>query len=531
MSFTQKFINHNLYHLKGNKKKSNKIFLVEFNGWPAIHIIFFYLINFFKNEKGCKIVAYECYHLLNRLEPAWYSKYLWKLGIFLNIKTFKIFKSFGTDQFIKPTYAKNYDHEADRIIKNFYLKKPNLVKLENFKLKKIWIGDLIYDSFLKKNYLVTIDINSNDFKIFFKKSIKLFLFWKNYFNTNKISGIGVCHSVYLTGIPLRIAQSKKIDCFAISGFNCDLVNLVNSISYKNKTNGTDTHYKYYNKIFSKFPKKIKNEHLILGKKILDDFTSGRKKYFYMKNKTFSLSKSKKIKEKKSKTKVVIFAHDFVDSPHVYGNHFFTDFKSWFNFLDKIIKNTDYNWYVKVHPGANEITKKEILKLKKDNKKIKLLEKNFPNNHLVKMGVKFVLTVFGTIASELPPYGIRVINASKNTPHYDYNFSLNPKNLKEYKNLLLNLNNVNGEFKFDNKELFMYQFVKELIFQNHLFFKDTERYFKFTDKRPLHLTPQIYKYWLEDFNLEVHNKIINDLREFIYSKNYLTLNQNINTFRT
>ena len=85
MSFTQKFINHNLYHLKGNKKKSNKIFLVEFNGWPAIHIIFSYLINFFKNEKGCKIVAYECYHLLNRLEPAWYSKYLWKLGIFLNL--------------------------------------------------------------------------------------------------------------------------------------------------------------------------------------------------------------------------------------------------------------------------------------------------------------------------------------------------------------------------------------------------------------------------------------------------------------
>ena len=149
----------------------------------------------------------------------------------------------------------------------------------------------------------------------------------------------------------------------------------------------------------------------------------------------------------------------------------------------------------------------------------------------KIGVKFVLTVFGTIASELPPCGIRVINASKNTPHYNYNFSLNPKNLKEYKNLLFNLNNINSEFKFNNKELFMYQFVKELIFQNHLFFKDTEKYFQFADKKPLHLTPKIYQYWLEDFNLGVHNKIINDLREFIYSKNYLTLNRNFNTFRT
>ncbi len=235
-------------------------------------------------------------------------------------------------------------------------------------------------------------------------------------------------------------------------------------------------------------------------------------------------------QKKIKNKSSYFCTWFYWQSTCLWKSFFTDFKSWFDFLDKIIKNTDYDWHFKVHPRANEITKNEILKLKNNNKKIKLLEKNFPNNHLVKIGVRFFLTVFGTIASELPPYGIRVINASKNTPHYDYDFSLNPKNLKEYKYLLLNLDNLKSEFKFNQKELFMFQFVKELIFQNHLFFKDTEKYFQFTEKKPLHLTPKIYQYWLEDFNLGTHNKIINDLRGFIYSKNYLTLNQNINTFR-
>ena len=62
-------------------------------------------------------------------------------------------------------------------------------------------------------------------------------------------GVGATHSVYLLGIPLRIAQSKKINCFSISGFNGDLVNLVNSISYQKKINGTDIHHIHSIKIF------------------------------------------------------------------------------------------------------------------------------------------------------------------------------------------------------------------------------------------------------------------------------------------
>ena len=52
-------------------------------------------------EKNCKIVAYECYDLLNRLDPSWHNKYLWKLGGFLSLRTFKIFRSFGTGSISK----------------------------------------------------------------------------------------------------------------------------------------------------------------------------------------------------------------------------------------------------------------------------------------------------------------------------------------------------------------------------------------------------------------------------------------------
>ena len=36
------FISHNKKFVKDNKKKNDKIFLVEFNGWSAIHIIFLF---------------------------------------------------------------------------------------------------------------------------------------------------------------------------------------------------------------------------------------------------------------------------------------------------------------------------------------------------------------------------------------------------------------------------------------------------------------------------------------------------------
>ena len=79
-------------------------------------------MNYFRNEKNCKIVAYECYDLLNRADPPWYKKYFWKIGSKFYLKTFKIFKFFGTDKFIKPTYNNKINFEAEKIANSFFKK-------------------------------------------------------------------------------------------------------------------------------------------------------------------------------------------------------------------------------------------------------------------------------------------------------------------------------------------------------------------------------------------------------------------------
>ena len=88
------FNQHNKKIFNQKKSKSKKIFLIEFNGWAVIHIIYSYLVNYFKKEKNCKIVAYEAHDLMNRLDPPKLSKYNWKLGSFFNVRTFKIFRMF-----------------------------------------------------------------------------------------------------------------------------------------------------------------------------------------------------------------------------------------------------------------------------------------------------------------------------------------------------------------------------------------------------------------------------------------------------
>ena len=516
------FNSHNKQIFDHKINKSKNIFLIEFNGWAVIHIIFSYLVNYFKKEKNCRIVAYEAHDLMNRLDPPKISKYLWKLGSYFNVRTFKIFKMFGTDEFIKPKFKNAYFNKSKYICDLFYSNKPSLRKLESFKINNVWIGDLIYDSYLKKFSLPTLDLNTPEFKNFFKKSLMLFFFWEEYFKKNHIKGICVCHAVYLTGIPLRIANSRKIRCFSASNMN--LYNLSSSINYKKKINGSDIEFKYYKKYFKKFPKETQKKKIMIGKDIIKDILVGKRKYFYLKKKTYTNIKYKKVKNTK-KINIVIFSHNFVDSPHIHGNHFFSDFKQWFNFLQSIIEKTDYNWYIKDHPTSNEITKNEINNFLQKNQKIKYLSKNFTNNKLLKLGIDYVLTVYGSIASEMPAYGINVISASKNNPHINHSFSINPKNLKDYKKILMNLNKYNK--KINLTDLYRFHFMKYFLFKNNLFFCDPEKYFIFNKKKPLQFTPKMYEYWLKEFNLNHHKKIIKNLSEFINSKEYIYFKNEIN----
>ena len=99
--------------------------------------------------------------------------------------------------------------------------------------------------------------------------------------------------------------------------------------------------------------------------------------------------------------------------------------------------TDYNWFIKPHkdylPGTIEI----ISNLMKKFSNIKLVSPD-SSFHQLKLNLDHVLTVYGSVAHELPLLGVNVINASKIHPHMSFKFSKTPADLQDYKLSLIHI---------------------------------------------------------------------------------------------
>ncbi len=280
-----KFIEHNkknFYKKKNNFKNKKEIFLIEFNGWQGAQIANSYLINSIPNIQDCKIVAFESFKIFQKEKTIFLDNLKWYLGSNLKIKNFGIYSSFGVDKFINENVYKKFSNKAFKITEKFFKKKITKKMVENFFIKNVWIGDLIYDSYLKKYRCYTIDTKSKNFKLFFKECVEIFLYWEDYFIQNKVKGISVSHSVYTNAIPLRIASKNNISAFVCVDNQLFKIDK-KTCSFRDKTNGFDYQYKCSRKVFNKLTINEKKKGLLLGKIFLKKILSGKQKYFYFQN--------------------------------------------------------------------------------------------------------------------------------------------------------------------------------------------------------------------------------------------------------
>ena len=141
--------------------------------------------------------------------------YFWKN---LGLNFFGVYKSFGTKKFIFPEANDKILKLALKSFQKFKNKVKNLKDLENFKIKKVHVGDLLYDTYLKNNYNLepTIDLESKKFLDFVYDFLILFEHWDNYFKTNKVKAIISSHAVYVMGLILRIGQKYKSKSYVLT---------------------------------------------------------------------------------------------------------------------------------------------------------------------------------------------------------------------------------------------------------------------------------------------------------------------------
>lgn len=523
-----RYIKSNKIYFKSKNfiKKKNFEILVEFNGFQSSHVPISFLSTVLSKKYKAKINAFYNYSLISSpLKNSFLNEIKWNIGNFFSLKNFGIYRSFDVKKIIKPKVDKYLEPKIEKYLKSIFDKIKTKNDILGIKFDNITVGDLIYDTYLKKFIKPTIDKDDKDFYVLVKDFLILYFFWNDYFKSNKVKAVIGVHTPYSYGLILRIAIHKKIPAYATS--SRFLYFLTKKMPYMHG------HFKNFKKEFYSLDKTLKVKGLSLAKKRLNlRFKGiGGAKVDLISNEitSFSKKKFKRLIAKSTRTKILIAPHDFFDAVHIYGNTVFADFYEWLVFLGDLSNQTNYDWYIKNRPNFQgkfkryqPHTNNVIQEIVKNYPKIKLLPNEYSHKQIISEKIDFVLTCYGSVGVEYPYFKIPVINASINNPHINYNFNFHPKTKKEYEFFIRNLNKMKN-LKYTKKEIFEYYFMRNIFTDKNWLIDDLSNMVKFVGGYDGMWTNKFYEYWVKNLSVEKHNKIIKKIENFINSKeNYINI---------
>lgn len=514
---TKKIINNNykIFRCRSNVSHNNSIVLIELNEMQSAHIAYSYLANQIAKKENARIIGYK--PSLSKTLKETVSFWIKRL---IGYQHFDVYKSFGVSEFIQVKTTKPQRHEVRTLyekIKNQIKNKSDVVDLT---IDGIWIGDLIYDSFLREKTLPTLDIDSEDFLEHLEKSLEIYLFWRDYFLKNKVASVIVSHCVYTLAIPLRIAVSNNIPAYQANLTHINRLSKDELFSYND--------FFHYHKHFTRLSASVQLKGLEKAQRQIERRFSGEVgvNMAYSKKSAFTDTVHQTLIKESTRKKILVASHCFFDSPHPYGKNLFPDCYEWLNFLGEMSRETDYDWYIKTHPDfipANKVIIEEFIQ---KNPKFVFLPSSASHHQIIKEGIDVALTIYGTIGFEYAALGVPVINASLCNPHIAYNFNIHPKTIEEYKSLLLDLENL--DFNIDLQEVYQYYFMRHLYNTENIFLDNYTKEIEKLGGYKEQFTPKIYQSWLAQFTPEKHKTINNTIDNFINSGDFRLDNSHCGT---
>ena len=132
---------------------------------------------------------------------------------------------------------------------------------------------------------------------------------------------------------------------------------------------------------------------------------------------------------------VVFIGDF-DSQHIYRSMVFNDLYEWLIYTIDLVVEHNLNVGFKPHPNQLEGSRKIINKLKKNYSNIIWIDPHVSNNVIFKSGIKYGISVYGSVLQELAYNKISPISCGDN-PTSSFDFVYEAKTKSEYKKLILN----------------------------------------------------------------------------------------------
>lgn len=430
----------------------------------------------------------------------------------------KILHSMNADLFfmdIRPEQSR----EAEQIFRNLYPTLQTKRDVEMFRIDGIILGDLFYDSYLKKFVRPTVDIACEEFKSFLKTAIEHYVYWRDYFDGRSVKAVIVSHCVYFQyATPLRIAVARGIPAYQVNATHVYRI--------------TETHnmrayvdFMDYPEMFSRLSDQEKQSGLAEAARRIERRFSGEVgvDMHYSSRSAYRPEYKERVIEPSVRLKILIAPHCFFDAPHAYGWNIFPDLYEWFVFLGEISKKTDYDWYIKTHPDTDPHNQVIIRELMERYPRFRLLPSDTSHHQLLKEGIDAALTIYGTIGFEYAALGKKVVTASRCNPYVRYNFTLNPQTPDELESVLMNLEHF--DHVIDGREIHEYYLMRFIHNTENWIFDNYSEFLSEIGGHKEQVKPVSYKYFLAQYRSAKHDQIIRGIETFVKSGDYYMVPEN------
>mgnify|MGYP000134889489 CR=1 FL=1 len=301
--------------------------------------------------------------------------------------------------------------------------KTELIKLQ---LDGVLVGDLINDSFLRFKPAPTVDLHDNYLLVLIWQAYRDVRRAKAYFLQRKPILYLTSYSTYIQhGIPVRVALQQGVRVFSFGNYQ-EFAKQLNLNDWVHTKNPDD-----YAKEFSLL--NHQDEKLALAEAALAKRLSGGvdNATAYMKKSAYSQSD---LPVPDVRDAVVIFLHDFYDSPHVYREMLFPDFWEWICFTIETLQNAHIAFFIKPHPNQINLSNDVLDKLQQRYSGLAMIPSGVSNKQLADAGMACAVTVYGTVAHEMAYLGIPTI-ACAHHPHICFDFCRTAKSREEYAQFL------------------------------------------------------------------------------------------------
>jgi hypothetical protein len=447
-----------------NKTSTNPqgVILLDFFDWYPFIFFWSILVNYIKKKNNYKICFFY-FPIYNRFTEKFF---------FFKRRLLKIYGSFGCKVGIT-TLGKSINSNQKKNYNFLFYEIKSKSDLLAYSYKDIKIGDLIYDTVLRTYSLPTFNMDSPLLKKIFNDAHFIADLIEDYFNNNQVKYVvvsDVCYNSF--GIITRYSHKRGIKVLHLSSMGKGCTNYRLKF-YNPKIYSTRNPYYDYKDIFSKLSIDEQKIGINLGKQLLlkrisGDIYSGIE---YMPDSPFNQIKvfKKKFFEQNS-FKVLLCAHNFFDNPHKYRDFYYNDYIDWIIETLKILTDHKINIYIKWHPIAYQLSSEKIAKkilrpYFKNKKNIIELEDNINYYELLKNNLDWAITVNGTVANELPYFGVKILCCGDN-PHINYNFAITPKSRLDYEERLKNLKKNN--YLINKEEIYQFYFMNYIFFNQKNF---------------------------------------------------------------